>query len=252
MTALALKTAECHVWWADPREHPIESLIGVLSPSELKRAASYRREPDRLRNLTASWLLRTAAAELLDVPAGDIPVERRCPDCDKPHGRPYILTSDGLHASISHSGSRVAVALTTAGPVGVDVEEVPTAPLSELVRCALTPRETALLETLPERDRHAAFARMWVCKEGVLKATGHGLRIPPNKVEVAAPWLDPALLAWPLDLSPEEVRISDLRPGPGYAGVVAILTDAPAVKVSEWDASGLGRFSFPSAVPMAA
>ncbi|WP_424530177.1 4'-phosphopantetheinyl transferase family protein [Sphaerisporangium viridialbum] len=252
MNALALKTAECRVWWADPRDQPIETLLGVLNETELKRAATYRREQDRRRYLTASWLLRTAAAIQLDMAPENVSVERRCGDCDKPHGRPYILTDDSLHASISHSGNRVAVALTTAGPVGVDVEEVPTAPVSELVRCALSPAEQAVLGSLPERDQQAGFARMWVCKEAVLKATGHGLRIPPDKVEVSGPLEAPELLAWPLEISPQSVRITTLYPGDGYAGVVAVLTEDSPITVSEWDVATVRHNSFTSAAPIAA
>ncbi|MEV7966110.1 4'-phosphopantetheinyl transferase superfamily protein [Sphaerisporangium sp. NPDC088356] len=252
MNALALKTAECRVWWADPRDQPIETLLSVLNETELTRAKTYRREQDRLRFLTASWLLRTTAASQLDIPPENVPIERRCGSCDKPHGRPYILTGDNLHASISHSGSRVAVALTTAGPVGVDVEEVPTAPVSELVRCALSPAEQAVLGTLHERDQQAGFARMWVCKEAVLKATGHGLRIPPDKVEVSGPLEKPELLAWPLEISPQSVQITTLYPGDGYVGVVAVLTDDTSITVSEWETTAVGRNLFSSAAPIAA
>jgi 4'-phosphopantetheinyl transferase len=252
MNALALKIGECRVWWADPQEQPIETLISVLNDSELRRAATYRREPDRRRNLTASWLLRTAAAEQLGTSPENVPLIRRCGRCDKPHGRPYILTDDGLHASISHSGNRVAVALTTAGPVGVDVEEVPSAPVSELVRCALSPTEQAILRALPERDQHAGFARMWVCKEAVLKATGHGLRIPPDKVEVSAPRERPALLSWPLDIAPGSVQLSTLYPGEGYVGVVAVLSDGRPITVSESDVTDLRAISLYAAAPVAA
>jgi 4'-phosphopantetheinyl transferase len=247
-----LKTGECHVWWADPRDQSIDTLLSVLSERELERAATYRRDQDRRRFLTASWLLRNAAAAQLGISPADVPVERRCPDCVKPHGRPYILTEEPLHASISHSANRVAVALTVAGPVGVDVEEVPTAPVSELVRCALSKAEQAVLGVLPEDEQQAGFARMWVCKEAVLKATGHGLRIPPDKVEVAGPREEPELLSWPLDIAPATVRIRALDPGEGYAGMVAVLTDHQAITVTQWDASALRDIFLSSAAPIAA
>ena len=254
MKAPALSVGECHVWWADPEAMPLETLLGVLDGNELKRAASYRREPDRRRFLTASWLLRTVAGAQLGIRPEKVPIERRCgkAGCDKLHGRPFILTGDALHASISHSGGRVAVALTTAGPVGVDVEELPTAPVGELVRCALSQAEQAVLYSLPERDQQAGFARMWVCKEAVLKATGHGLRIPPDKVEVSGPLEDPSLLAWPLDIAPGAVRITPVYPGDGYTGVVAVITDDSPPVVSEWTATPLHTKSFASAAPIAA
>ncbi|MET8144110.1 4'-phosphopantetheinyl transferase superfamily protein [Sphaerisporangium sp. NPDC005288] len=249
MNAIALRTVDCQIWWADPQDYALESMVGVLNGTELKRAAAYRREQDRQRFVTAAWLLRTAAGAQLDIAPERVPIERRCMSCDKPHGRPYILTDDGLHASISHSGNRVAVALTTAGPVGVDVEQVPTAPVSELVGCALSRDEQEVLKTLPDRHQQAGFARMWVCKEAVLKATGHGLRISPHKVEVSAPSQEPALLSWPLDIPPHTVQMRTIYPGDGYAGVVAVLGDAQPIKVSEWDAAALRPSA---AVPVAA
>ncbi|GGK90730.1 4'-phosphopantetheinyl transferase [Sphaerisporangium melleum] len=238
MNVTALRTAECHIWWADPQNHHLDDMVGVLDPTELRRAAGYRREEDRQRFVTAAWLLRTAAGAQLDMAPERVPIERRCMSCDKPHGRPYVLTDDGLHASISHSAHRVAVALTTAGEVGVDVEQVPTAPVSELVGCALSKGEQDLLKTLPERHQQAGFARMWVCKEAVLKATGHGLRISPHRVEVSGPREEPALLSWPLDIPPRRVHLRTIYPGDGYAGVVAVIGDVP-IRVSEWDASDL-------------
>ncbi|WP_248964389.1 4'-phosphopantetheinyl transferase family protein [Sphaerisporangium perillae] len=252
MNAIALRTVDCHIWWADPQDHPINDLVGVLNVTELRRAAAYKREQDRLRFVTAAWLLRTAAGAQLDISPEKVPVERRCPNCDKPHGKPHVVTDDGLHVSISHSGNRVAVALTTAGAVGVDVEQVPTAPVSELVGCALSRNEQEVLKTLPERHQQAGFARMWVCKEAVLKATGHGLRISPHKVEVSGPLEEPALLGWPLDIPPHTVQLRNIYPGDGYAGAVAVLGDDQPIRVSEWDATALRPLSSLAAAPLAA
>jgi 4'-phosphopantetheinyl transferase len=234
MIAPVLQAGECRVWWADPRDQSTETLTSVLSDSELERAARYRRETDRRRSLTGTWLLRTVAAAQLDMAPETIFIDRRCPDCEKPHGKPVIRTAKmSLHVSISHSADKVAVALSTAGPLGVDVEEIPTTAVDELARCALSPTERAVLQALPEEDRGAAFARVWVRKEAALKATGDGLRIPPDKVEVSGPYEQPALLKWPLKVAPSGVQIHALNPGPGYAGVVAILTDEAPITIYE-------------------
>ncbi|GII88181.1 4'-phosphopantetheinyl transferase [Sphaerisporangium siamense] len=252
MNAPSLKAGECHVWWARPQDRRIESLIGVLDAVELQRVPTYRRDEDRIRFVTACWLLRTAAGAQLGVAPEEVPVERGCDGCGKPHGRPRILSPDPLHVSVSHSGERVAVALTATGPVGVDVEVVPDAPLRELVRCALSPAESAALETLPEEERHAAFARLWTRKEAVLKATGHGLRIAPNKVEVSEAWEHPELIAWPLEIPPAALQLRTLFPGDGYTGAVAIITDHLPITVVERNAAELGPADFPAAAPLAA
>ncbi|MDH2424466.1 4'-phosphopantetheinyl transferase superfamily protein [Sphaerisporangium sp. TRM90804] len=245
MITSIVRTAESQVFWADPRQEPIDVLTGVLSQRELERALTYRRDADRRRFLTGAWLLRTTAAGHLGIAPEKVVVDRRCPDCDKYHGKPVVVNArTPLHVSVSHSADRVVVALTEAGPVGVDVERIPTAPVEELVRIGLAAEEREIVLGLPEELRHAAFTHYWGCKEAVLKATGHGLRVPPAKVRVSRPFDGPpALLSWPLDLPVENVRLSTLEPGDGYAGVVAVLTDRP-LGVTETDATALDRIPF--------
>jgi 4'-phosphopantetheinyl transferase len=235
--AAPLQAGECRVWWADPHRHPAEDLVHVLSPAEQERASGYHREQDRRRFVTGGWLLRTAAAAFLGVHPAAVPVVRSCPQCDRPHGKPRISRGSPpaeLHVSVSHSGDRVAVALSTAGPVGVDVEAVPTGPPEELARRALSPAERAYLADLPAHAQNAAFARLWVCKEAALKAAGHGLRVPPSEVRISRPHTDPTLVGWPLeDIPPDGVRLHPLTPGPGYHAAVAVIT-AGAVTVTEF------------------
>lgn len=228
-----LGPSECRVWWADPRDQPIGALTTVFNDTELTRASCFHREQDRRRFITACWLLRTTAAAQLDVAPAAVPIDRRCTGCGKPHGKPRLL-ADGvsLEASISHSGDRVAVALSTAGPVGVDVEEVTPDP-GGIPRLALAPTELKILQALPHHEQEPGFITIWVRKEAVLKATGHGLRIPPGQVVVSGPHEAPALLDWPLDIPTAAVELRTLHPGDGYAGAVALLTDGRPVKVSE-------------------
>ncbi|WP_169944104.1 4'-phosphopantetheinyl transferase superfamily protein [Microbispora sp. H11081] len=238
MIASAVTAGECQVWWADPRQETIETLVGDLSANELRRAARFRREPDRRRFLTGAWLLREAAGDRLGVRPADVVVDRTCPDCDRYHGKPRVVTEEeSLHVSISHSGDRVAVALTDVGPLGVDVEAVPETPVDDLARCALTESERQALAALPEHARYEGFARIWVRKEAALKATGHGLRISPDRVEVTGPGESPALLGWPVDVPPEAVRIHPLDPGPGYVAVVAVVGGDHGITIREADAA---------------
>ncbi|MFC6081813.1 4'-phosphopantetheinyl transferase family protein [Sphaerisporangium aureirubrum] len=245
MTTALVPTGHSRVWWASPQQPPADTVTGVLSPPELERALRFHRDADRRRFLTACLLLRMAAAAHLDIAPHQVHVERRCPDCGKPHGKPHILhTPSPLYASVSHSGDRVAVALSTAGPIGVDVEQIPDAPVNELIRSALTPAEQDIVRSMPEQNQHAAFTRIWVVKEAVLKATGHGLRIPPRHVHVSHPYQPPALLEWPLDIPVEHLRLQALDPGVGYAGMIATIADVAPVTVTESEVGDLARMPF--------
>lgn len=228
MIASVVAPGQCQVWWAGPGDRPEESMLPVLSEPELERAARFRREPDRRRFLTGSWLLRTASAVQLGIRPEDVVVHRSCPDCTRYHGRPQVKARGfPLHVSVSHSEDRVAVAVTTEGPLGVDVEAVPADPVDDLARCALTEAELAVLERVPQEGRYEAFAKVWVRKEAALKATGHGLRVPPTEVAVSGPEEEPALLGWPLDVPPGDVRFRVLSPGTGYVAAVAVITRGP-------------------------
>ncbi|MCF6469996.1 4'-phosphopantetheinyl transferase superfamily protein, partial [Nonomuraea sp. MG754425] len=156
-----------------------------------------------------------------------------------------------LHTSTSHSADRVTVALTTDGPIGIDVEAVPTGTVDDLARSALTEREQDLLRAFSEEEKRAVFAEIWVRKEAALKATGLGLRISPTKVEVSGPGDPPALLDWPLDIPPENVCFRSLSPGPGYAAAVAVIAGGRAIEAVEFHVP-TARPDFADAAPAAA
>jgi 4'-phosphopantetheinyl transferase len=216
---------ECRIWWARPDQVPESLLTTVVPEAEQRRAGRYRQRVDRLRSLTGAWLLRTAVARITGERPGDALIDRTCADCGQQHGRPRLPAAVGIEVSVSHAGSLVAVALTRLGDVGVDVEHAPLVGQSdhELAENTLSARELAALSDRPDVD----FPRLWVRKESLLKATGHGLRMPMSRIEVTPADRPPALLAWPLDIPVDQVRLADLTPGRRHHAAVAVLTDAP-------------------------
>ena len=151
----------------------------------------------RFAHAPARELLQDALLELL----GEVPaIARTCPDCDRPHGKP-LLDHPTLHVSTADAGGLAVVAVTDAGPVGVDVERVDAARFAGFADVALHPGESG------------EPAVLWTRKEAVLKATGEGLRTDPRTVDVSR--------------SREPVRGAELFevPAPeGWAAAVAVLT----------------------------
>ncbi|HEY2505330.1 MAG TPA: 4'-phosphopantetheinyl transferase superfamily protein [Streptosporangiaceae bacterium] len=193
--------------------------LALLDAAERARAAGYLRTEDRDRFALGAVLLRAVASRRLGSTPVSLTVERGCERCGRQHGRPRLPQAPGLHASVSHSGAVVAVALTGAGAVGVDVEAMSAgrAHADELagVVCSGTERGEV---------RHARdFCVYWTRKEAVLKATGEGLRRPLTEVHVSPPRAAPRLLA--LAGSQPACQLADLPIGPGYQGAVAVLTD---------------------------
>ena len=179
-----------------------------------------RRQEDKQRLMVGNALLRLTIAQAAGCAVDEVVIDRSCPDCDKPHGKPTVVGHD-LHVSVSHSGNRVAVALTGVAQVGIDVEQVdPRVRVDELLPNILSPDENAT-----DMD----FFTRWARKEAVLKATGHGLRMPMSRITLGPQ----GLIGFD-----GPCALHDLQPGPGYCAAVAVLTDAP-VEVAEHDASWL-------------
>jgi 4'-phosphopantetheinyl transferase len=228
--------APVEVWWLDPASLPPARARAVAAPDELARAGRYPRPADAHRSLASAWLLRTALGRRLGADPAGLVLDRSCAKCAEPHGRPRLLepAGTGVEVSVSHSGDRIGVALSRCGHVGLDVERVdPALDVSSLVRRVLTPDERAVVAGDP-----AAFLALWVCKEAVLKATGHGLRLDPRAVEIGGPADRPVLRGWPLPEPPGATRLARLSPGAGHVAALALLGADP-VPLRESDAAAL-------------
>ncbi|WP_336318694.1 4'-phosphopantetheinyl transferase family protein [Streptomyces lavendofoliae] len=216
---------ECHVWFADAVSVP--ALLELLDDRERARHDAFVRARDRALYLTAHALARQLVAAQLGVEPARVRYTQECPHCDRPepHGKPRVAGA-ALELSWSHSGDRVAVALSLAGPVGVDVEEVAgEGKAAELSAFALSAVERAELARLPAgEERTRGFIRYWARKEAVLKATGDGLMVEPALLTVSAPDAPAALLEWRERAEPHlPVRLHDLDAGDGYRAAVAVL-----------------------------
>lgn len=188
-----LPSGVVQVWRARLSEAPARG-AGLLDDQERGRLGALHREEDRSRFLLGSVLVRLVAGACQGVPPDRVAVDRRCPDCGRPHGRVRVA---GLHLSVSHSGGCVLVAGLREAPVGVDVERVdPGLDVAGVVPLTLAPSEEAALCTVDESRQAAAFARYWCRKEALVKMTGDGLRTPLGSVVVSPPDEPPRLLSW--------------------------------------------------------
>ena len=120
-----------------------------------------------------------------------------------------------MHLSLSRAPGLVVAAVSTAGPVGVDVEPAGSARFPGFEDVAAHPQEGS-------RDPTVS----WVRKEAALKATGWGLAIDPQVV-----WVDegPRLVSWDERLpAPDRCWLADLPVTEGYVGAVAVIRPADA------------------------
>src|SRR5262249_11168791 len=107
-----------------------------------------------------------------------------------PFGKPSLDPSDNqkrIAFNVSHSGDYSLLAFGMAAEVGVDVERIrPKENLADLARDVLSPAEYSNFLTLQDSNRQKAFFQAWTRKEAMVKATGEGLSVPLDRVDLAA------------------------------------------------------------------
>lgn len=205
------------VWSLDTRLEviggiPVAEAARVLDAGELEQAGRKLRPADRHRYTASHIGLRLLLGGRLGLaPAEVVLVREDCPGCGGPHGRPAVA-GGGVHFSLSHSGDVAYVALAPV-PVGVDVEEVPSAQAVADVLGTLHPAETAELTALPEADRRAALARVWSRKEACLKGIGTGIGLG---------LVEPYVGAGPAPAAVPDWHLTDLPSPPAYAAALAV------------------------------
>ena len=173
------RTAE--VSWFDIRQVTLNrSDLAELDAREKARAAAFVFPADRHRYQVAHVMLRRVLADHLGTDPSRLTFGRQqCPTCGGPAGKPVLAgqpgdgAGAGLSFSLAHSGEAVAIAVAR-GPVGIDVEREATGCVCSLAS-AMHADDAAIVEVLPEPERHRAVIRWWVRAEAVLKCAGTGI-----------------------------------------------------------------------------
>jgi 4'-phosphopantetheinyl transferase len=198
-----------------------EKLSATLAEEELIRARRFVHDRHRRRFVVARGALREVVAAHLGSSAASLVFEYNA------NGKPALaaeLHAAAVHFNLAHAGEVGVIALTQAGPVGVDVEAAgPDIAWEDIARRFFAAEELGRILALPQDDRSAAFCRCWTRKEAIVKAAGssifHSLR---------SFWVDP--LPWPewhlVDALIEGVRgpwhVRDLDAGSGLAASLAV------------------------------
>jgi 4'-phosphopantetheinyl transferase len=225
-----LLPAECQIWWAGLADcRPDHRRL--LDAVESQRRAAFRAAADQDRFTLGVVLTRTVLAAHLGVAPEQVKLDRTCPDCDRPHGRPRLVSGAGPAFSVSHSGDLVGVAFATATGVGLDVEQVAPSRAEGLADAVLSPTEREDFDRLEPARRGTDFFRYWVRKEAVLKATGEGLRVPLPDLTVSAAGQPPRLVEWAgRPDAPSRFTLYDLDGGPGHAASLAVIGGQPVAR----------------------
>jgi 4'-phosphopantetheinyl transferase len=147
----------------------------VLDDSERARAAAFLSPRDRQQFAVAHGALRILAGGELKAPFAALTW------APGRYGKPELVPPwSGLSTSLSHSGDMIAAAISTARPVGVDIQHVvPGLDTVGLSARFFPPDEAGYVAAGRDASARAdRFAYLWTRKEAVVKAAGG--RLWPN------------------------------------------------------------------------
>ena len=142
-----------------PLPAPLEAVwLGELPAARRAALHGWPDAPARHRSLLGSRLLRDGL-RLLGFPADSLAGLRYAA-----HGKPSLDLP--VEFSLAHCVGRIVCAISTTGPIGVDVEPIGTLGAAEF-RNYLSEEERAWAGDDPER-----FCALWTQKEAIVKAAG--------------------------------------------------------------------------------
>jgi len=144
-----------------------EGLLSLLSDREIKALRLYGSKQE----LAASLVGYTLAKSLIRFRF------HREGELKRSQGGKPFLDAPGWEGdfSVSHSGGVVAVAVTSSGKIGVDVEKVRPVMEELIPECLAEGEREEWREAVTEESRRGLFFRYWTLKEAYLKYTGAGI-----------------------------------------------------------------------------
>lgn len=145
-----------------------DSELALLSVEERVHAQRFRRHEDRVRSVATRAALRRLLGAQLMLPPDQLRFVVNA------YGKPRLEGESRVEFNVSHAGCCALIALSTSGPVGVDIEcegrAIDAKNLEDLAAYVFSPLERRLALQVPDD-----FIRHWVAKESVLKALGLGI-----------------------------------------------------------------------------
>ncbi len=136
-------------------------------------------------------------------------------------GKPYL--AGAVPFNITHSGGLVGVALSSQGPLGVDIEYARDNRDSDgLISHVCHEHERRYLTSKPEDERQKRFYTCWTRKEALLKASGAGLSNDLTAMNTQLDVAHPRVSAIEAGTS-EDVQLIDFNCGwQGYSASIAL------------------------------
>lgn len=164
----------------------LAQLRRLLTDAEREQEPRFYFADDRKRYLVTRAMVRTVLSRYAAVAPTDWVFSKNR------HGRPQIANAGGaggdLCFNISHTRGLIALGVTRARALGIDVENIAarSAP-SDIADRFFARNETAELTGLPRDRQPDRFFEYWTFKESYIKARGLGLSIPLDQFSFQFP-----------------------------------------------------------------
>ena len=191
-----------------------EAAWSILSASEHLRAARFHFERDRQRWVRGRAWVRQQLGSVLGLSPEAVEIAA------EPSGWLYVQGA-ALDFNLSHTGGWIALGICQGGRLGVDLETIdPTFPALEIASEFFLPAERDWIAA----GRVERFFHLWTAKEALMKATGRGLSLPPDKIRVSINDGTPSTVT---NLETGETHPVTTRPGPGSTILATVHLPAP-------------------------
>jgi 4'-phosphopantetheinyl transferase len=220
---LQLLAHEVHVWRAslETSNSVIQNLECVLSKDEVTQARRFHFEKDRRHWIVAHGILRILLSRYVNSDPSQLCFSSNT------YGKPFLAfpsRTPPLHFNLSHSAGLAIYAFSYTRQVGIDAEYTRTdIDYDSLAKASFSPKEQALLRSLPDNVKCDAFYNCWTRKEAFIKAMGKGFSVPTHKFSVTIIPGEPAALLESCE-DPREITRWSLQD----------ITPAVAVEGTEW------------------
>ena len=161
------------VWLLPTNQGPTGAVLELLQENEQSECTRFINSRDISAFALTRAALRCLLGDEIGVPPKDVSLVRNA------WGKPMLSKSQhraGLDFSVSHTGTLSIIAISSCGPIGVDVERRDHQ-VSEIGRIAAEvfgEATAAALHRLAADRRNDTFLRLWTAGEACLKAMGLG------------------------------------------------------------------------------
>lgn len=149
-------------------ENQIANLSNTLSPEELTRVQTFKHKQHHF--VATRALVRKVLAFYTGLPIHSLEFARR------EEGKPYLTNAPSpIYFNLSHSGNFAALAVSTAGEIGIDIETIRPRNFLAIAERYYHAEELHQILTTTEAEREQLFFKLWTLKEAFFKATGGGI-----------------------------------------------------------------------------